>query len=65
MWNGYLSEFEPIPIRRMQYFEECDEHERVETDVRTGQRPTRHRMVQVQVGLQVSCVCESGTLNKF
>ena len=32
-WNGYLYELEPIPIRRMQYFEESDEDERVETDV--------------------------------
>ena len=33
LWNGYLYELEPIPIRRMQYFDECDEDERVETDV--------------------------------
>ena len=33
LWNGYLYELEPLPIRRMQYFEECDEDERVGTDV--------------------------------
>ena len=33
LWNGYLYELEPIPIRRMQYFEESYEEESVETDV--------------------------------
>ena len=33
LWNGYLYELEPIPIRSMQYFEESDEDERVETYV--------------------------------
>ena len=33
LWNGYLYELQPIPIRRMQYFKENDEDERVENDV--------------------------------
>ena len=39
LWNGYLYELEPIPIRRIQYFEESDEDEGVETDVQAKDLP--------------------------
>ena len=39
LWNGYLYELKPLPIRRMQYFEESDEDECVETDVQAKGLP--------------------------